>query len=132
MKQPKSILLSTILLGVMLFVALILGKMLFSANLHAALDEYYRSAQNESLEDAGEMGIVMVLIGGIGALALTLMHYAVAIVAIIISIIALIRSMRNQKRKRGIFRFINRLYSIGFVAVLVFSIVKIVLFSTGN
>lgn len=130
MKQ-KSGLISTVVLGVFLCIALFFAYMLLSLNLKEGLTTYAASLGETNTEGMGEMMLVIVALGGLGALALILISYAFAVIPTLISGICLIFSINNRKRDSAAIRGINLFYDIAFSLILLFGIIKIFLFSTG-
>lgn len=130
MKQ-RSGLISTVVLGVFLCIALFFAYMLLSLNLKEGLATYAASLGETNTEGMGEMMLVIVALGGLGALALILIAYAFAVIPMLISGICLIFSIGNRKRESSAVRGINLFYDVAFFAILLFGIVKIFLFSTG-
>ena len=125
-------LVSTVVLTVCLLIALFLCSSLFSIDLSEGL-ENYRQSLGEGVEGeaAGEMGIVLVLVASIGALAIVLVSYFVAGATLLFSAIPLIFSIKNLKAENKAVKIINIIYTALFSALALFSLIKIFTFIFG-
>lgn len=125
-------LVSTVVLTVCLLIALFLCSSLFSIDLSEGL-ENYRQSLGEGVEGeaAGEMGIVLVLVASIGALAIVLVSYFVAGATLLFSAIPLIFSIKNLKAENKAVKIINIIYTALFSALALFSSIKIFTFIFG-
>ena len=131
-KKPKG-LVSTISLGVCLLIALFLADLLFSVNLSEGWEDYGQSLQGMSgnFESAGEIGLVLVLVAAMGALAIAIISYLIAFLTFLSSSIPLIFSIKNYKAENKAIKIINIVYSILFSAISLFAQIKIVTFLLG-
>ncbi len=129
--NQRSGIVSTVVLGVFLLIALFFARMLLTMNLREGLTEYIASLGETNAEGMGEMMLVMIAVGGLGALALILIAYAFAIIPSLISGICLIFSIGNRKRKNAVIRGVNLFYDIAFISILFLGILKIIFFSLG-
>jgi len=125
-------LVSTVVLTMCLLIALFLCSSLFSIDLGEGL-ENYRQSLGEGVEGeaAGEMGIVLVLVASIGALAIVLVSYFVAGATLLFSAIPLIFSIKNLKAENKAVKIINIIYTALFSALALFSLIKIFTFIFG-
>ena len=125
-------LVSTVVLTVCLLIALFLCSSLFSIDLSEGL-ENYRQSLGEGVEGeaAGEMGIVLILVASIGALAIVLVSYFVAGATLLFSAIPLIFSIKNLKAENKAVKIINIIYTALFSALALFSLIKIFTFIFG-
>ena len=134
-KSKKKIkgLVSTIILGVCLLIALFLADLLFSVNLSEGWEDYGQSLQGMSgnFESAGEIGLVLVLVAAMGALAIVIISYLIALLTFLSSSIPLIFSIKNYKAENKAIKIINIVYSILFSAISLFAQIKIVTFLLG-
>ena len=131
-KKPKG-LVSTIILGVCLLIALFLADLLFSVNLSEGWEDYGQSLQGMSgnFESAGEIGLVLVLVAAMGALAIVIISYLIALLTFLSSSIPLIFSIKNYKAENKAIKIINIVYSVLFSAISLFAQIKIVTFLLG-
>ena len=134
-KSKKKIkgLVSTIILGVCLLIALFLADLLFSVNLSEGWEDYGQSLQGMSgnFESAGEIGLVLVLVAAMGALAIVIISYLIALLTFLSSSIPLIFSIKNYRLENKAIKIINIVYSILFSAISLFAQIKIVTFVLG-
>ena len=134
-KSKKKIkgLVSTIILGVCLLIALFLADLLFSVNLSEGWEDYGQSLQGMSgnFESAGEIGLVLVLVAAMGALAIAIISYLIALLTFLSSSIPLIFSIKNYRLENKPIKIINILYSVLFSAISLFAQIKIVTFVLG-
>ena len=134
-KSKKKIkgLVSTIILGVCLLLALFLADLLFSVNLSEGWEDYGQSLQQMSgdFENAGEIGLVLVLVAAMGAIAIAIISYLIALLTFLSSSIPLIFSIKNYKAENKAIKIINIVYSILFSAISLFAQIKIVTFLLG-
>ena len=134
-KSKKKIkgLVSTIILGVCLLIALFLADLLFSVNLSEGWEDYGQSLQGMSgnFESAGEIGLVLVLVAAMGALAIAIISYLIALLTFLSSSIPLIFSIKNYRLENKPIKIINIVYSVLFSAISLFAQIKIVTFVLG-
>ena len=134
-KSKKKIkgLVSTIILGVCLLIALFLADLLFSVNLSEGWEDYGQSLQGMSgnFENAGEIGLVLVLVAAMGALAIAIISYLIALLTLLSSSIPLIFSIKNYRLENKPIKIINIVYSVLFSAISLFAQIKIVTFVLG-
>ena len=125
-------LVSTVILTVCLLIAIFLFFSLLSINLSEGLENYGQSlGEGVEGEEAGEMGMVLVLVASIGALAIVLVSYFISGATLIFSAIPLIFSIKNIKAENKAIRIINIIYTVLFSTLAAFSLVKIVVFTLG-
>mgnify|MGYP003304239518 CR=1 FL=1 len=134
-KAKKKIkgLVSTIILGVCLLIALFFASRLLSVDLQEALEQMSQSASNSagSLENAGEMELVYLLAASIGVLAVTIAAYIIAIMTLISCSVPLIFSIRNIKVENKAIKIINIVYTVLFSSGVLLSLTKMLLFYLG-
>ena len=125
-------LVSTVILTACLLIAIFLFFSLVSINLSEGLENYGQSlGEGVEGEEAGEMGMVVVLVASIGALAIVLVSYFISGATLIFSAIPLIFSIKNIKAENKAIRIINIIYTVLFSTLAAFSLVKIVVFTLG-
>ncbi len=126
-------LVSTIILGVCLLLALFFASRLLSVNLQEALEQMSQSAENSAgnFENAGEMELVYLLAASIGVLAATIAAYIIAIMTLISCAIPLIFSIRNIKVENKAIKIINIVYTVLFSSGVLLSLTKMLLFYLG-
>ena len=124
---------STIVLGILLIVALFFAKLLFSVNLSEGWGDYGQSLQGMSsdFENAGEIGLVLVLVAAMGALAIAIISYLIAFLTFLSSSIPLIFSIKNYRLENKLLKVVNVVYSALFSAISLFAQIKVILFFTG-
>jgi flagellar biosynthesis protein FlhB len=126
-------LVSTIILGVCLLLALFFASRLLSVNLREALEQMSQSAENSagSFENSGEMELVYLLTAGIGVLAATLAAYIIAFMTLISCAVPLIFSIKNIKSDVRAIKIINIIYTVLFSSGALLSLIKMILFFLG-
>ena len=125
-------LVSTVILTVCLLIAIFLFCSLLSINLSEGLENYGQSlGEGVEGEEAGEMGMVLVLVASIGALAIVLVSYFISGATLLFSAIPLIFSIKNIKAENKAIKIINIIYTVLFSTLAAFSLVKIVVFTLG-
>jgi hypothetical protein len=134
-KSKKKIkgLVSTIILGVCLLIALFFASRLLSVDLQEALKQMSQSASNSAgnLENAGEMELVYLLAAGIGVLAVTIAAYIIAIMTLTSCAVPLIFSIRNIGAESKAIKIINIVYTVLFSSGVLLSLTKMLLFYLG-
>ena len=134
-KSKKKIkgLVSTIILGVCLLIALFFASRLLSVDLQEALEQMSQSASNSagSFENAGEMELVYLLAAGIGVLAVTIAAYIIAIMTLTTCAVPLIFSIRNIKAESKAIKIINIVYTVLLSSGVLLSLTKMLLFYLG-
>jgi flagellar biosynthesis protein FlhB len=123
-------LVSTIILGVCLLLALFFASRLLSVNLREALEQMSQSASNPagSLENAGEMELIYLLAASIGVLAVTIAAYIIAIMTLTSCAVPLIFSIKNIRAKNKAIKIINIVYTVLFSSGVLLSLTKMLLF----
>ena len=125
-------LVSTVILTVCLLIAIFLFCSLLSINLSEGLENYGQSlGEGIEGEEVGEMGMVLVLVASIGALAIVLVSYFISGATLLFSAIPLIFSIKNIKAENKAIKIINIIYTVLFSILAAFSLVKIVVFTLG-
>ena len=126
-------LVSTIILGVCLLLALFFASRLLSVNLQEALEQMSQSASNSAgnFENAGEMGLVYLLTAGIGVLAATLAAYIIAFMTLVSCAVPLIFSINNIKSDVRAIKITNIIYTVLFSSRVLLSLIKTILFFLG-
>ena len=125
-------LVSTVILTVCLLIAIFLFCSLLSINLSEGLENYGQSlGEGVEGEEVGEMGMVLVLVASIGALAIVLVSYFISGATLLFSAIPLIFSIKNIKAENKAIKIINIIYTVLFSTLATFSLVKIVVFTLG-
>lgn len=121
---------STIVIGIFLLISILFVIWLIPFNLKERYSAYVESVQN-SPKVEGEMILVLNLVAGIGALALLFAAYVPALLSLINSAVSLIFSIKNRKSSIKCIRIINYIYDVLLIGIIIFAIIKIILFWTG-
>ena len=121
---------STIVIGIFLLISILFVIWLIPFNLKERYSAYVESVQN-SPKVEGEMILVLNLVAAIGALALLFAAYVPALLSLINSAVSLIFSIKNRKSSLKCIRIINYIYDVLLVGIIIFAIIKIILFRTG-
>lgn len=122
---------STIIIGILIVINAILFAWLVPFNLKEQLAGLVESSTSNVPENAGEMIIIYNGVTAIGVLAILIAAYVPAFIILINSFISLIFSIKNRKSISKTIRIVNYVYDAILVVFIVFSIVKIILFSMG-
>ena len=121
---------STIVIGIFLLISILFVIWLIPFNLKERYSAYVESVQNSPKVD-GEMILVLNLVAAIGALALLFAAYVPALLSLINSSVSLIFSIKNRKSSLKCIRIINYIYDVLLIGIIIFAIIKIILFRTG-
>ena len=114
-------LLSTIVVGIFIAIALYFTILSLTMNLQLAIQEYFASASEASLEETyqGEMILVYFYIAGIGVLAILIVHYFVILVPFVISVSCVYSVIKNVRfSDNKVIKIINFVY-LGLLGVIV-------------
>ena len=121
---------SSIVIGIILSIILfVVTSQVATFNLKEALIEYKETINNDvDISTMGELSMIYVLVAGIGVLALYLYGYCNAITSITGSIVLLVVSIKNIKVESKCLKIINYGY-IGLTSfVILFCLIKLVLY----
>ena len=131
--MQKSGIVSTIILTLLLILSVLLMRSLIPASISQSIEDYTKTFEDAEIEteNAGEMGMIFLLVAGTGLLAIVAITYLQAIIPAVISIFGLVLSLKNRKRDLRFIRFINKAYAFIFASFLLISIVKIIMFAMG-
>ena len=121
---------STIVIGIFLLISILFVIWLIPFNLKERYSAYVESVQN-SQKVEGEMIILFHGIALIGAFALLCGAYILALLSLINSSVSLIFSIKNRKSSLKCIRIINYIYDVLLIGIIIFAIIKIILFRTG-
>lgn len=121
---------STIIIGIFLLFSILYVIILIPFNLKEAYSSYLESVQNNN-DVEGEMIIMVHVVASIVGLAIIIRAYLPAFLALINSSISLIFSIKNRKSSLKSIRIVNYCYDVILGAIVIFAIVKIILFATG-
>jgi hypothetical protein len=128
--ENKKRIVSTVIIGIFLAISIYCVIILFTFNLKESLQRLSDSATNRA---EGQPGAVVAVgfAAGLAGAALVIMAYLFAIVALVNSSISIIFSIKNRKSYLKPVRIINYVYDglLGFI--IIFTIVKMILFATG-
>jgi uncharacterized membrane protein len=132
--MKKSGIVSTIILTLLLILSILLVISLIPTSVSQAIEDYTKAFEDAEIEteNAGEIGIIFVLIAGTGLLAIVAFTYLQAIIPAVISIFGLILSVKNRNKDSRFIRFLNRIYIFFFASILLISIAKIIIFAIGK
>lgn len=121
---------STVVIGIFLAISIYFVIILFTFNLKESLQRLSDSATDRA---DGQVGAVVAVgfAAGLAGAALIIMAYLFAIIPLINSLITIIFSIKNRKSCLKPVRIINYVYDglLGFI--IIFTIVKMILFATG-
>jgi flagellar biosynthesis protein FlhB len=131
--MQKSGIVSTIILTLLLILSVLLMRSLIPASISQSIEDYTQAFEDAEIEteNAGEMGMIFLLVAGTGLLAIVAITYLQAIIPAVISIFGLVLSLKNRKRDLRFIRFINKAYAFIFASFLLISIAKIIMFTMG-
>ena len=131
--MQKSGIVSTIILTLLLILSVLLMSSLIPASSSQSIEDYTQAFEDAEIEteNAGEMGMIFLLVAGTGLLAIVAITYLQAIIPAVISIFGLVLSLKNRKRDLRFIRFINKAYAFIFASFLLISIAKIIMFAMG-
>lgn len=126
--MKKKRIVSTVILSITLSILLIFVLNNLTLDLHKAFENMQSDA---SIEEYGEMSMLVVAIGGLGMIVASIVFLTLFINATISAGICLIFSIRNRKSCLKPIRIINYVLDGGFVFVIGASVIKIILFFCG-
>ena len=131
--MKKSGIVSTVILTFLLILSILLVISLIPASISQSIEDYTGAFEDTEIEseNAGEMGMVFLLVAGIGLFAIIVITYLQAIIPAVISIFGLVSSLKNRNRDSRLIRFLNKAYAFIFASVILISIAKIIMFTMG-
>lgn len=129
--KKKNRVISTVFIGIFLMLTMILVVWLARFNLKETLDAYSESISDSEIMN-NPLFVMIVGVTAVGAVAITLTAFILPAIIILLSFILFLFSSRNRKADNKPVRIINFCYDLAFIGFIVFSIIKIFMFSSGN
>ena len=121
---------STVVIGIFLAISIFCVILLFRINLKESLEQLNKSV-NEQAEGNEAAILPIAFVAGLAGAGMVIVAYGSAIIPLINSSITIIFSIKNRKSSSKPVKIINYVYDglLGFI--IIFTIIKMILFATG-